>query len=214
MPDPRELHEHVTGRAVLMPGRGDLSLFPDGQLAQLTSSVFVADEQLLDVSFPAAQAKLAGLIRGGVLAAASGQAYSGEITGLARAGPLAFAPGVSRLAQVHLQELTAGDDWARLALRWEVSDPGGGLFPVLDADITLTPADEHATTLMLAAAYRLPPGTVGADHDRAVLQRAAEAIIGAFINRIAQAIGRPAGAAEAGLEAADPPPLPPEPDRP
>lgn len=216
MPDPLPSHEFPAARAVPMPGDGgDLSPSPDGQLAQLTSSMFVADEQLLlNVSFPTAQARLADLTRGGLLATASSEAYSGEITGLARAGPLAFAPGASRLAQVHLQELTAGDDSARLALRWEVIDPAGGLFPVLDADITLTPAGAHATRLMLAAVYRLPPGTECADHDRALLHRAAAAITRAFINPIAQAIGHPAAAAEPGPQAADPAQLPPDPGRP
>jgi hypothetical protein len=74
---------------------------------QLTSGVFVNDEQLLDVSFTAAQARLANLIRSGC----------------------------------------AGKLPAR-----------AGLFPALDADITLTPAGEDATVLRLAGAYRPPLG--------------------------------------------------------
>jgi len=37
----------------------------------------------------------------------------------------------------------------------------GGLFPVLDADITLTPAGEQTTRLALAGVYRPPLGRLG-----------------------------------------------------
>jgi hypothetical protein len=46
-------------------------------------------------------------------------------------------------------------------LRWEATGPGGRLFPALDADITLTPAGEHATLLGLAGCYRPPLGSWG-----------------------------------------------------
>ena len=57
---------------------------------------------------------------------------------------------------MHFQDLKASGDSARLALRWEASGPGGGLFPALDADITLTPAPKHSATLTLTGAYRPP----------------------------------------------------------
>jgi hypothetical protein len=99
--------------------------------------VFVSGEVSLDVSFTAAQAGLATLTGGGLLASASAQAYSDGITGLTAAGPLASALGLCRLCQVHVQDLKAGGDSARFALRW-VTGPGG-LFPALDADITWPP---------------------------------------------------------------------------
>ena len=137
--------------------------------------MFVGDEVPLDVSFTAAQARLVNLIRGGLLGGASQEAYSDGITGLARVGPMGSVPGLSRLVQVHFRELKASDDSARLALRWEATGPGGELFPALDADITLTPAGNHSTTLTLTltGAYRPPLGTVGAELDRAILYRVA-----------------------------------------
>ena len=192
---------------------GDLSPSPDGHLPLSAQGVFVGDEVSLDVSLTAAQARLASLIRGGLLGAASAQAYSDGITGLARAGPPGPAPGPSRLVQVHFRDLTAHGDSASLALRWEVTGHGGGLFPVLDADITLTPAGQRSTTLTLTGAYRPPPGAV---LDRAVMHQVATATIPAFLHRIAQAIAHPARAAGPQTAAAgpDPPPLPPEPDTP
>ncbi len=154
--------------------------------------MFVGDVQLLDASFTTVRARLADLARGGLLAAASDEAYRGEMTGLARAQPVAFAAGVPGLAQVHARELKAGGDSARLALRWEISRPGGGLFPVLDADLTLAAAGDHATRLMLAGAYRHPPGTLAAGHHRASWHPVAAATIRAFLNHITKAISYPA----------------------
>ena len=78
----------------------DLSLSPDGRRALSAHRVFVSDEVLLDVSFPAARARLASLIRGGLLGSASARAYGEGITGLARSvsarpgtGPAPARPG-------------------------------------------------------------------------------------------------------------------------
>ena len=81
---------------------------------------------------------------------------------------------------------------AHLALRWEAIGPSGELFPTLDADIALSPAGEHATTLTLAGVYRPAPGNLGGELDQVVLRRVAEATIHTFVNRIAEAIIAPA----------------------
>jgi hypothetical protein len=195
---------------------GDLSPSPGGPPAQLTHRVFVSGEASLAVSFTAAQAWLESLIRGGLLGSASAQAYSDGITGLARAGPLGSAPGLPRLVQVHFQDLTARDDRAQVALRWELAGPGGELFPVLDADLMLTAAGEHSTTLALTGAYRPPPGTASGELDRAVMHRVATATIRAFLDRVTEAMVHPARGAEPQAAAADPDPapLPPEPETP
>jgi hypothetical protein len=150
---------------------------------------------------------LATLIGGGLLASASAQAYSDGITGLTAAGPLASALGLCRLCQVHVQDLKAGGDSARFALRW-VTGPGG-LFPALDADITLAPAGKHSTTLTLTAVYRTPLGMVSADLDWVIWHGAAAATIQAFLQLLAAAIARPARVAEPAGSADD---LDPSPD--
>lgn len=68
---------------------------------------------------------------------------------------------MSTLVQVHFRDLVTREGSAVLALRWEAAGPRGGLFPALDADITLTPAGEQATVLELAGAYRPPLGAAG-----------------------------------------------------
>jgi carbon monoxide dehydrogenase subunit G len=176
--------------------------------------VFVSDEVSLNAGFAAARARLATLIRGGLLERASAQAYSGEITGLVRIGPLGPVPGLSKVVRVRVRDLDAVGDSGRFALRWEVAGPGGGLFPALDADITLTPAGEHSTTLTLAGVYRPPLAGVGGALDQAVMRRVARATIRAFLAQIAEAIAYPAGPAELETADPDPPPRPAGPDAP
>jgi hypothetical protein len=132
----------VPCRVIILPG--------------LIREMFVAAEELLDLSFPAAAARLANLARGGPLTRASEAAYGDGLTGLVRVGPLGAAPGMSKLVEVHFLEVVTCGESAVLALRWQATGPGGGLFPALDADMSLTPAREHSTRLSLAGVYRPP----------------------------------------------------------
>jgi hypothetical protein len=157
-----------------------------------TGLVFVGHEVLLDVGFDAAAARLAGLVHSGALLTASHDAYGEGIAGLARVGPLGPARGVSKLVEVQLREPVTHGDSMTLALRWEAAGPGSGLFPVLDADVTLAAAGEDATVLRLDAVYRLPFGALGAGLDRAILHRVASATVGGFVGRLGEAITRPA----------------------
>jgi hypothetical protein len=102
---------------------------------------------------------------------------------------------------VHFQELTAGGDSGPIALRWEAEGPDGGLFPALDAEITLAPAGEQAPTLTLTGVYRPPPGIEDPGLDRAVVLRCAAATIQAFLHQVIEAM---ALAGEPGTEAAYP----------
>jgi hypothetical protein len=154
--------------------------------------MFVGDEVLLDVGFAVARARLANLTRGDSLRGASEDAYGIGIVGL----PGAAAPGRAGLARVQVRELAASDDSAGLAIRWEVTAPGGGLSPVLDADIKLTRVADRATVLTLAGVYR-PPAADGAP-ERAILHRAASAAMRNFLGRVAADITGLPGPAAAG----------------
>lgn len=177
--------------------------------------MFVSGEVSLNVSFTAAQARLATLIGGGLLVSASAQAYSDGITGLAGVGPLGAALGLPRFCQVHFQDLKASGDSARFALRWEVTGPGG-LVSALDADITLTPAGKHSTTLTLTGVYRALLSTVSAGLDWGIWHGIATATIQAFLRLLAEAIARPAIVEEPATKAEDPdtPRVPPKPETP
>jgi hypothetical protein len=169
--------------------------------------MFVGDEVVLDVSFAAARARLTDLMGNDLLRSASQDAYGAGITGLASVG----VPGLRKAVRVLAYELaeTGGD--AGLAIRWEAIGPGGGLFPVLDADIKIVPAGDQTTLLVLAGVYRPPLGPLGMALDRAVLHRVAAATIRDFLGRLAAGIGNRAGAPEAGTGAL---PLPCTPELP
>jgi hypothetical protein len=158
--------------------------------------VFVSAEALVDVSFPAALARLADLARGGLLTSVSHGAYGDGLTGLARGGPLAEVPGMSKLVEVQVLNVVTRGDAAVLALRWQATGPGGRLRPALDADIWLTPAGEHSARLSLAGVYRPPLGALGAGLDRAVLHQVANATVRSLLARVADVLTLPQDPAE------------------
>src|SRR5689334_24810221 len=125
--------------------------------------MFVGDEVRLDVGFAVARERLLRLSEDGALLGASDDAYA-----TARVG----AAGVSKLVRVQARELSWAYLSAGIALRWEAAGPGGGLFPVLDANLTLTPAPGSGTgsVLVLAGGYRPAVGHVGPAHGRARLR--------------------------------------------
>jgi hypothetical protein len=139
--------------------------------------MFVGDEVRLDVGFAVARERLLRLGEGDALLATSAGAYG---PGLTRVG----VAGAAKLVWVHARVLSWTNISAVLALRWEAIGPGGGLFPVLDADLTLTPAGA-GTMLTLAGAYRPPLGPLGQALDRAILHRVAVATIRDFLARVA-----------------------------
>jgi hypothetical protein len=163
---------------------GWLACWPDAY-------VFVAGEVLLDLSFPAAAARLADLARDGSLTRASQEAYDDGPTGLVRLGPLGAAAGMSKLVEVHVLEVATRGESAVLALRWEATGPGGRLFPVLDADLSLTPAGQHSARLSLAGAYRPPLAALGAGLDRAVVYEVADVTARSLLARVADVLTRP-----------------------
>jgi hypothetical protein len=161
--------------------------------------MFVGDEVVVDVSFAVARARLANLTQGGWLLSASEDAYGIEVTGVSRVGAL----GVSRVVRVQARDLAEREGSAGLAIRWEVTGPGGGLFPVLDADIRVHPAGEQGTLLALQGTYRPPLGALGQALDRAILHRVAAATIRNFLHRVAADVTGQPGPAEAGTDPSD-----------
>lgn len=163
--------------------------------------MFVGEEVMLDLSFPAARTGLVGLTHGDWLSDASDSAYADGISGMIRVGPFGDMIGASKLVRVLLLEPQERDDSVTLTVRWEATGVMGRLFPVLDANITLTPAGEHTTRLALTGAYRPPLSSLGARLDRVVLHRAATATVRSLLKSMAQTIA-PSLEAGSGQEAA------------
>jgi hypothetical protein len=108
-------------------------------------------------------------------------------------------PGVSKLVEVHFRDVVTRGESAVLALRWQATGPDGRLFPVLDADMSVTPAGEHSTRLSLAGVYRPPLATLGAGLDRAVFHKVADATVRSLLARVADVLGKspqPTGAVQ------------------
>jgi hypothetical protein len=158
--------------------------------------MFIGAEVQLDLDFDAVQARLAYLVRGGLLPRASDGAYDEWQACLAQLGPWVTALGMCRLVQVLVRDMVAHADCATWAMRWEVAGPGG-LFPALDADIKLIPAGAGATMLAVCAAYRPPLGILGVGLDRSVMHQAAEVMIQSLTISIRMAIMHPAASSEA-----------------
>ena len=155
--------------------------------------MFISDEVMLDVSFATARSALSRLAAGELLLSASQEAYGHGTEGLARVGPA----GLSKLVRVQVCELAETAQGPGIAIRWEAAGAAGGLFPVLDADLRVTPAGDSATSLTLTGAYRPPLGPVGEVINRAVLHRLAAATVRRFIVRLAANLTAPVGEATA-----------------
>jgi hypothetical protein len=144
--------------------------------------VFVRDEIVVPVSYMAAQARLANMVRSGALRGLSADAHESVFVHELRVGPVR---PLSRLVRAEFRDLVVREGSCMLTLRWEAEGPGAALLPVLDADVTVTPEPGNAVRLRLDGTYRPPLGTLGAQLDRAVLNRAAGATMRAFLTGIA-----------------------------
>lgn len=164
--------------------------------------MFIASRHTIGLPPPAARARLANLVTGSGLHRASHTAYQHGLDVLIRVGPLGDAPLTSKLVAVRFLEPVERDGVTTVGLRWEATGPAAGLFPVLDANLTLTPEGEDRTELAVTGTYRAPFGRVGAALDKALLHRLASMTMAALLTELAAAITSPATAAEPSPEAA------------
>lgn len=152
--------------------------------------MFFSDRVRVEVSSAAAQARLVNWARRVSLLDASRRAYDDGLA-LVRVGPGGAAPGLSRVVEVQFEDPVTRENVMLLPLRWEVTGPGGSLFPVLDAHLTLAPDGDEATRLQLDGSYRPPLGALGAVLDRAVMHRVAAATITSFLEHVASVLAPP-----------------------
>jgi hypothetical protein len=158
----------------------------------VTDHIVVGDRVVLDVGFHAARTRLRILAESGMLLRASEVAYGEGITALVElAGP---AAGLTRLADVGLEDLTGTDDCAHIALRWEAIAADGKLFTALVADLMLVSGGQ-VTALSLAGAYRPPPSRAGVRLGQAIERCCATTVIGSFLDSVARELIHPADTA-------------------
>jgi hypothetical protein len=154
--------------------------------------MFIGAEARLDARFDDVRTSLAMLIRGGLLERASGGFYRPWSAALAGGRPRGTAAGMPSLARVQSRDATATGDLAIWPLRWELTGPEGAPFPVLDADITLTPAGAGATLLAVSAVCRPPLGVLAAGSGQVIARRVAQATIQTFTGYLTTAVMHPA----------------------
>jgi hypothetical protein len=162
--------------------------------------MFVGDEVMLAITFPTARSGLARL----ALAGLQGTSTDAYISGHGTADPKR-ANGLSGLVLTRVQAcpLARAEDHAGLAIRWEAAQPGSEPFSLLDADLSLVPAGEQTTLLIISGTYRAPPGDT---LDREILHQVAAATIRNFLSRVADGIAGQHGlAGTAPAESAPPP---------
>ena len=78
-----------------------------------------------------------------------------------------------------------GADRVTAGLRWEATGPPAGLFPVLDADVTLAPAGRVGSRLALAGVYRFPFVDLNDDPGSAITGRMADTTVRALLHAMA-----------------------------
>ena len=149
--------------------------------------MFVANDVELGVPFVRARPRLMELIAGRALTDASRAAFDEGLAHLAHLAHLAQPdrPSPARLMRVRSLRPAHSPDRVTAALRWEAIGAPGGLFPVLDADLTLTPTSPQATRMSLAGVYRPPFGYLNIDLDPATTGRVAGATVRALLRAAA-----------------------------
>jgi hypothetical protein len=163
----------------------------------MVEDMFVAEDLTVGIGLRAAQARFANLVHGTWLAEVSKTSYDQGITGLLRVGPA--GPVAAKLVRVSFLDPVYRGEVMTVGVRWEATGSAGGLFPVLDANITISPASQVDTAggkesaqLALAGSYRPPFGHLGAALDKAILHRAATATIRALLRSVGDAVTNPA----------------------
>lgn len=155
--------------------------------------MFIGDQARAAVSASTATARLAGLASDGALTRVSHAAWAqGAATIRITPGPgttpeTGTAAGLPALAVVRSRGPVKRGAVSVLILRWEVDGPDG-LFPVLDADLTLVPDGQRAALLGLDGVYRSLPG---AALDTDAVRRAATATVRCLLGSIVGAITHP-----------------------
>lgn len=150
--------------------------------------MFLDGQRLCSVSIGIARARLADLVTDGRLATASAASYQDGMGHLLWTGTPDDPPSLPRLARTHFLDPIHREDSTTMGMRWEATSITGGLFPALDANITVAAEGAQLTRLMLVGVYRSPLGLFSAVPERALLTKTANTTIRAMLTRIGDAL--------------------------
>ncbi len=156
--------------------------------------VFFAEQVRVGLPMATAAVRLANLTRGGGLTGASHRAYRDGAEAVLRVGPVGDVTGLAKLVQVRFLDPAWSERGMSVGFRWEAAGGTAALFPVLDADLVLSPASPRTCTLACSGVYRPPFGRVGAVVDRAVMSHVAAATIRGLLEHLAAEMASPSPA--------------------
>ena len=122
-----------------------------------------------------------------------------------RVGPFGAARGMSKLVRVELLDPVQRGGSMTMPVRWQATGATGELFPVLDADLSVSRGGNGRARLSLTGSYRPPFGRAGAILDRTIMHRVATATVRTLLVSVAEAMADPA---MAGQPRTDAPQLP------
>jgi hypothetical protein len=159
------------------------------------SCMFVNEQTELALPFGVTSLRLANMINSGSLAGASQAAYQNGLEALLQVGPMGDTIATTKLVRVRFLRPVYYGDVLRVGMRWEATGAAASLFPILDADISVSSSGEQSA-LTIAGTYRPPLGKLGAALDKAVLSRIAVATIRRLLQQLADALLEPADVAD------------------
>lgn len=149
--------------------------------------MFVEEVTLIGVPIAQAQERLSAYLLGDGLQTASSDAFT---KGQARLVDAGFAGLRKQVAVQSLPAYLRGDTTV-IPIRWVATGPAADLFPPLDANVELDPAEGGTSQLALRGSYRPPLGRVGESLDQVLLHQVAGATVRGFLSHLSCAILAP-----------------------
>jgi hypothetical protein len=112
----------------------------------------------------------------------------------ARVGVGGRRPFIAKTVTLAAGRPVRSPDQTTIPLAWKATG-APGLFPQMNADLTVARLGPEMTRLGFSGSYEAPGGSVGQAIDEALLHRIAESSVKGFVDRIAEAVGNGVGQA-------------------
>ncbi|MBC7560760.1 MAG: hypothetical protein H7270_15745 [Dermatophilaceae bacterium] len=106
---------------------------------------------------------------------------------LGRVGPFGPVPGLSKAVSMRVGNARDRGEGFVIPLQWSATGPTE-LFPVMLADLEITPLGADESQLRLSGSYDPPLGPIGRQLDRLLLHQLAEATVRALLGQLVAAL--------------------------
>jgi hypothetical protein len=142
----------------------------------------------IHVPLPVAQVRQRLLIAvSGLWQQVAAAAYDEGEELLSRVGPFGPVPGLSKAVSVRVGDVRDRGEGFVVPLQWSATGPAE-LFPVMQADLEITPLGAQQSQLRLSGSYDPPMGAFGRRLDRLLLHQLAEATVRALLKQLVAAL--------------------------